>query len=123
MNDLTPAANLIRALVAGDAAAHACLAPDVTVTALLPKKVREVSDRETAMAMFLEWFPAGSVDELEHLEADSIGARRRVGYRVRWTTEEEGTSVFEQQAYYDAGESGITWMHLVCSGDLPVAPG
>lgn len=57
------------------------------------------------------------------LDTEPIGSRRRIGYRVRWRSPEEGAQVFEQQAHYDVGDAGISWLHLVCSGDHAVASG
>jgi hypothetical protein len=80
----------------------------------------EAGDRAAAAAVLTEWFPPGRVEVLEDLDVGMIGARQRVAYRVRWTDQNDVSLVFEQQAYYDCDESGITWLRLVCSGDHPV---
>lgn len=72
------------------------------------------------MAILAEWFPPGDVEALDPIETGRIAQRPRVGYRVRWRTPDGELLEFEQQAYYDAGPDGITWMSLVCSGDHPV---
>jgi hypothetical protein len=119
----TPGAALISALVAGDAdGARASLAPDVAFSALVPTKLIERSGREQTLAVLVDWFPKDGV-WLEHIDTGAVGSRMRVGYRVRWESPEDGVQVFEQQAYYDVGDDGVTSIRLVCSGDHPVTPG
>jgi hypothetical protein len=119
----TPGTALISALVAGDAdGARASLAPDVAFSALVPAKLIETSGREQTLAVLLDWFPKDAV-WLEHIDTGAVGSRMRVGYRARWESAQDGLQVFEQQAYYDVGDDGITSIRLVCSGDHPVTPG
>lgn len=63
--------------------------------------------------------PPSSHESLSAAGPD-LGARTRVGYRVRWRTPAREQLEFEQHAYYDVAPDGITWMSLVCSGDHPV---
>lgn len=114
-------AALIRALAAGDlAAARDLLDEGVAFSALLPRRVVVLDSRDAVLDLFAGWLPAGGIDELEVLEEDMVVDRRRVGYRVRWHDPAGGRFLFEQQAYYDVGEAGIRWMHLVCTGHRPL---
>ena len=117
-------AALIRALLDRDLdAARALLAPDIAFSALLPPRVVELDDRESVLELLAGWFPAGAVDELQALESDTVVDRHRVGYRVRWHDPDGRPLVFEQQAYYDLGAAGISWMHLVCTGHRALPDG
>jgi hypothetical protein len=110
----------ITRLGAGDhASAAGLLAPDVHFQALTPPALREAATRDEAMEWFTKWFPAGDVEQVDQLETSVIGDRQRVGYRVRWHNADGERLMFEQQAYYEAGPEGITWIHLVCSGNRP----
>jgi hypothetical protein len=120
----TPGAALILALVGHDLdAARDLLAPDIAFSALLPPRVVELGDRDAVLALLAGWFPPGAVDELQALESDTVVDRHRVGYRVRWHDPAGRRLVFEQQAYYDLGATGISWMHLVCTGHRSLPAG
>lgn len=113
----TPGAALITALAAHDLdTARGLLAPDIAFRALLPPCVVELDDREPVLDLLAGWFPDGAVDDVEVVAPDTVVDRHRVGYRVRWHDPAGEQFVFEQQAYYDADDTGITWMHLVCTG-------
>lgn len=112
---------LIHALVGHDLdTAHGLLAPDITFSALLPPRVVELGHRDAVLELLAGWFPAGGVDELLALESGTVVDRHRVGYRVRWHNPAGERFVFEQQAYYELGTAGISWMHLVCTGHRPL---
>jgi SnoaL-like domain len=114
---LTAADALIHALLRNDLdTARNLLAPDITFRALLPRRVAEPAGREAVLELLACWFPAGAVDELEALVSGTVVDRHHVGYRVRWHNPAGERFVFEQHAFYDAGDTGITWMHLVCTG-------
>lgn len=54
------------------------------------------------------------------LETTRVVDRHRVGYRIRWSAPDQGTFVFEQQAFYDTTGGRIAHLQLVCSGDRPL---
>lgn len=117
-----PGATLIRSLVENDLdAARDLLAPDIAFCALVPRRVIELDDRNAVLELLASWFPAGGVDQLEMLETGTVVDRHRIGYRVRWHNQAGEQLVFEQQGYYDVGDTGICWMHLVCTGHRLVA--
>lgn len=112
---------LIHALAGGDMeAASVLLSPAIHFRGLTPKALRDAAGRDDTMAILTEWFPPGDVEALTAIETGIIGKRRRVGYRVRWSTPQRELLEFEQHAYYDTAPDGITWISLVCSGDHPV---
>ncbi len=115
--DPSPGAALIHALAGADRdAARGLLAPDLVFRALLPPLVVELDDRERVLDLLAGWFPPGGVEELEEVGSGTVLDRHRVSYRVRWHDAAGDRFVFEQQAYYDVGDAGITWMHLLCTG-------
>lgn len=110
---------LIRAAAAKDfLGAGSLLAPDVEFRALTPQKLFEAHSREAVLGVLEDWY--SPADAIEALEADNVVDRPGVRYRIRWSSDEEGRFVFEQQAYYDVADGQITRIHLVCSGDRPI---
>lgn len=110
---------LITALAAGPLDdAGDLLAEDIWFRGLTPPALRDGVGRDKVMAILAEWFPPGDVDKILSLESGAIGDRHRVGYRIRWRSPDGASLQFEQQAYYDVGPDGITWLSLVCSGDV-----
>lgn len=117
-----PGAALVHALIRNDLdTARELLAPDISFSALLPRRVVQLDEREAVLELLSGWFPAGAVDELQALESGTVVDRHHLGYRVRWHDPAGERFVFEQQTYYDADDTGITWMHLVCTGHRPLA--
>jgi SnoaL-like protein len=94
--------------------AGALLAPDVEFRALTPKKFVEANGPREVTKVLEEWF--APTQEIEAIESHTVVDRPAVRYRVRWSSPEEGTFVFEQQAYYDVADGHITRIHIVCSG-------
>lgn len=117
----TPGAELVEALASGDHdRAAGLLAPDVALAALVPSKLIEKQGRDAVAAVLCGWFPQGAT-RLLACDTGAVGERGAVRYRVRFEDPKDGAQVFEQQAYYDSGEAGITRLRLVCSGDHAVA--
>lgn len=119
----TIAERLLRAAATGDReTAAAALAADVHFRGLTPRRTPSADDRDGVLQIMGNWFEhfAG----FEAIEDGTVLDRRSIRYRVRVEDPEEGTLVFEQQAYYDADEDTgeITWMHVVCSGMRPLVP-
>jgi hypothetical protein len=115
-------AEFIQALGDRDfSAAQAMLSPEVELKALTPSLgFVDLRGPEAVMRLMQEWY--ATAEAIESLEADRVLERHHVGYRIRWQSPEDGLMVFEQQAYYDVDDSGrIRRLHLVCSGDQPVA--
>lgn len=113
---------LVRALVDGRFEdAEALLDADVDFVGLVPSRTREGAGREATMEILRRWFDPADRPALVSVGAgDPVLDRRHVRYRLRNVM--DGTEhLFEQQAYYDVSETGrITWMRVVCSGQLPV---
>lgn len=108
-------------LMAGDeTAARALLSPEATFRAITPRKVIEVAGRDDILAAFRNWFCAGWRDGLELCDSGTVEGRNRMRYRVSWSDAYAQRFVFEQQAYYDADGSGITWLELACSGHMSI---
>lgn len=111
----------VTALAARDfAGARAMLAPALDFRAFTPSQGFLVrTKRDSLMALLQEWY--GAAEAVEHLESGRVRERHYVDYRIRWSGN-EGTMVFAQHAFYDLDGAGrISRMHLVCSGDQPVA--
>ena len=107
---------LIQAAAAKDfARAGTLLAADIEFRALTPKKLLEANGKEQVLKILDDWY--SPVDAIESLDSDTIVDRPGMRYRIRWSSEQEGTFIFEQQAYYDVSDDRISRIHLVCSGD------
>jgi hypothetical protein len=128
---LTPVANrptsttlghaLLDRLMAADwDGAGALLSADVQFRAITPRKFFELESRSDVIAAFRNWFLAGWRDGVDGVEDGAVEGRARLRYRVRWTDAYGQPFVFEQQVYYEADDSGITWIELMCSGHIPV---
>ncbi|MDP1794752.1 MAG: hypothetical protein Q8K63_11530 [Acidimicrobiales bacterium] len=118
----TIGAALIDRLMAGDgSSAAALLAPNAQFRAITPRKFIEQSGPEAIVATFNNWFRAGWREDLETFEDGAVEGRERMRYRVRWSDDYGQRFVFEQQVYYEADGSGITWIELMCSGHMPLA--
>ncbi len=113
-----------RAIAAKDGPALlAALSPNVDFRALTPGRFWEAdSAAEVVDEVILgHWFePSDRIDGIEQIENDAVADTERVGYRLR-VTNADGTSLVEQQAYLRAGDDGITWLRIVCSGYRPIA--
>ena len=115
----SPGESLIRAAASQDfARARSLLAAGVEFRALTPMKLFEADGSEETLRILEEWY--SPVDAVEALESDMVGGRPSVRYRIRWSSEDEGAFVFEQQAYYDVSDGLISRIHIVCSGDRPI---
>lgn len=66
--------------------------------------------------------PSDVVDRVETVETAMIGARCRVGYRLRGVNP-DGRFVVEQQAFFDVAGGRITWLRMLCSGFQPDGEG
>jgi hypothetical protein len=59
------------------------------------------------------------VEGIEATEPVSIEDTTRVGWIVR-ISDADGPHIFEQQAYVRERDGQIDWMHLMCSGWIPL---
>ncbi len=115
-------AALIERLMAGDSTgATALLSPAAQFRAITPRKFIELSGNADIIATLNNWFRAGWREGLESFEDGSVEGRQRMRYRVRWSDDYGQRFVFEQQVYYEADGSGITWLELMCSGYMPLS--
>ncbi|MGH8974604.1 MAG: nuclear transport factor 2 family protein [Acidimicrobiia bacterium] len=115
-------AQFIQALVDHDfSGAQAMLGPDVEFKGHTPSQgFIDLTGPEAVMSLMKEWYTPAEATEM--LETYQVIERHHVGYRIRWRSPEDGAMVFEQHAFYDVdGRNRITRLHLVCSGDQPVA--
>lgn len=113
---------LIDRLMAGDSdGALAVLSPDATFRGITPRKFIEATGRDEIVATFNNWFRAGWREGLESFEDGAVEGRDRMRYRVRWSDAYAQRFVFEQQVYYEADDTGITWLELMCSGHMQLA--
>ena len=111
---------LITAAASQDfAGAAALLAPDVEFRALTPGRLFEAAGPEEVREILEQWY--SPVEAIEALESGTVVDRPAVRYRVRWSSPQDETFVFEQQAYYDVADGRIGRIHIVCSGDRPVS--
>jgi hypothetical protein len=94
------------------------LAPDVSFQGMTPSRIWATDSAETLVRDVLlgSWFTPGDVVEaIESLDHGTVADRGRVGYRFR-VTNDRGTFLVEQQAYFDAQDERITWLRIMCSG-------
>jgi hypothetical protein len=123
MDPTTAGAELLDALDAADVdRIAACLAPEVTMRALVPDGLKIFEDREAVVGILAKWFVDEPVmTEIAWRMVEDIGPRLRIGYRVLWDDANGVRWVFEQHAYVEVGPSGIGSIDLVCTGDHEVA--
>ncbi|MBM2823094.1 MAG: hypothetical protein HW413_1840 [Thermoleophilia bacterium] len=90
---------------------------DGRMRGLVPPGLREAEGREAIAERFRIW--NDGVEDWELLEADSENMADvvRIRWRVAATDPALGRTVYEQTAYAEIDEGGITWMNLVCSGE------
>jgi hypothetical protein len=90
---------------------------DGRMRGLVPPGLREAEGRQAIAERFRIW--NDGVEDWELLEADSENMADvvRIRWRVAATDPALGRTVYEQTAYAEIDEGGITWMNLVCSGE------
>jgi hypothetical protein len=110
----------IERLTAGDFDRLAlALESDVTLSALLPRGLREFEGCDAVCGAFTTWF--GGFDEYEMLDATvgQVGNRLQLRWRLHVHGGRLGPADFavEQHCYADAGPNGrIQHLSMVCSG-------
>ena len=98
------------------------LAPDVDFHGLTPRRAWTAPDAAGVVddVILGAWFVPGEdvVEDLVGVAVAPVGARIRVGYRLRVSTP-DGPHVVEQQAYLQAHDGRIGWLRILCSGFQP----
>jgi hypothetical protein len=116
-------ARLAKAVATKDAAALLdVLAPDVDFRAMTPMRFWEAGSAREVVddVLFGTWFaPTDRIDALDDLQTGAVADRDRVAYRLQ-VSNEEGTFLVEQQAYFAVEDDRITWLRIMCSGYRPV---
>lgn len=111
---------LIEAASANDfERARGLISEEIGFRALTPKGLIRANGADAVIKILENWYPPDNA--ILAIEPGRVCDREGVRYRVRWRTAEEGSFVFEQQAYYEVAEGRISGIGLVCSGDRPLA--
>jgi hypothetical protein len=100
----------------------ALLHPEVDFRAMTPAKFWESADVDEVVdeTIIGTWFaPERRITDILAVQADTIGATHRVGYRFR-VQRPDGEFVIEQQAYFRTTDGRISWLRIMCSGFLPL---
>jgi SnoaL-like domain len=96
----------------------ALFAEDARLRGLVPTALREAEGREAIAERFALWNDAEDW-ELMGADVEPVADMIRIRWRVDATDPEAGPVTFEQTAYAEVGERGITRMNVVCSGERP----
>jgi hypothetical protein len=89
---------------------------DGRLRGLVPSALRELEGREAIAERFRIWNEAEEWELLES-EAEDFADVVKLRWRVASSDPELGRTIYEQTAYAEIDEGGISWMNLVCSGD------
>ena len=113
-----------RAIAAKDAPAlRELLAAEIDFRAMTPGKFWEAGTAAQLVdgVILGQWFePSDRIDSIEDVENATVVDCERVGYRFR-VTNEDGTSLVDQQAYLRAEAGRITWLRIMCAGYQSIA--
>ena len=109
----------IEAVAAQDEAAiAACFASGAEFRALVPPGLRERTGADETAALVAGWFADSTELELVDSQADEIGDRVHVRYRLRGIEDGE-RYVVEQHLYCVVADGVIERADLLCSGFRP----
>ena len=98
------------------------LAPELDFRAMTPNRFWEADTARAVVDDVLlgTWFaPTDRIDALDDLQTGTVADRDRVAYRLR-VSNDDGTFLVEQQAYFEVTDERITWLRIMCSGYRPV---
>ena len=96
---------------------EACLAPDVRMRAVLPRRVLELDSAAAVSRTFEDWFGGEDGFEVMEASAGSIGPRHHVRWRIRmWPRHAPGDSRVVEQQIYTWGTEEAASLDLLCSG-------
>jgi hypothetical protein len=104
-------------------AMRALLADSIDFHALTPGRCwQAVTPRQVVDDIVLgTWFgPGKEITELRSVTGGQVGDRSSLAYQllVRY---EDVSYLVEQQAYYNASDTQITWLRVLCSGYQPIS--
>jgi hypothetical protein len=88
---------------------------DVELRALTPRRTWEPAGHDAALDTLRTWFGDCRIDEIERVDATSVGDRNHVAYRFTGQRP-DGRFVIEQQAYFTERDGRIDWIRILCSG-------
>lgn len=91
------------------------MAPDLRARLLLPHGCEEHMGRGAVIGTIESWFGPSSEFRLISSTTDTVGARHRLGWRVR-VVRGAAAEEIEQLAFLDLGADGIERLDLLCSG-------
>ena len=96
----------------------ATFAEDGRLRGLVPSTLREAEGRKAIAERFAIW---NDREDWELVESDiePVADLARIRWSIASTDPEAGRVIFEQTAYAEIGDRGITRMNLVCSGERP----
>jgi hypothetical protein len=116
---IQPGERFARAIAAKDAPALlAVLAPDVDFRAMTPGRFWEASSAKEIVddVILGRWFePSDHIDAVESVESEAVADRERVIYRFR-VSNDDGSFLVEQSAYYEVVDDRISWLRIMCAG-------
>jgi ketosteroid isomerase-like protein len=91
------------------------LHPDVELRALTPRRSWEPADHDAAVEVLRTWWGDCRIDDIEHVDASTVGDLGHVAYRFTGQRP-DGPFVVEQHAYFTEQDGRIAWMRVLCSG-------
>lgn len=100
------------------AALAATFAEDGRLRGLVPTALREAEGRDAIAQRFALWNDGENWHLLDS-DIEPVADMIRIRWRIEATGPDAGTVTFEQTAYAEVGERGVTRMNLVCSGERP----
>lgn len=95
-----------------------CLAPGVRFRALTPNHTWAHFGVASAINTIQNWFEDVDAGELVDVDAQQVGDKIRVGYRLR-LHDHEGWHQMEQQAFCVVTDDRISDISIICSGNQP----
>jgi SnoaL-like domain len=98
----------------------ATFAENARLRGLVPSALREAEGRDAVSERFALW---NNAEDWELLGSDleAFADLLRIRWRIASTDPQAGRVIFEQTAYAEIGDRGITRMNLVCSGERPAS--
>jgi ketosteroid isomerase-like protein len=113
------ATRFVRAVATQDEVAlRECFVPDAEFRALVPPGLRERKGAVEAAALFARWFADSTELDLLDSNADEVGDRLHISYRLAGV-EEGAAYVVEHHLFCTISEGKIERADLLCSGFRP----
>lgn len=95
------------------------LAPDVVARFLLPRGTDEAVGARAVTRRLEGWFGSAWGFTVLTTDAEQVGRRWRLRWKLRMSRDGKSTELIEQVAFVDEGPAGISRLDLLCSGFLP----